>query len=473
MSLDFTRSIIRILNQYGHTAGTGFVLSNDGLMVTCAHVVRTAKPQLDGTIKIEFYHSDNQVIAAIEPNGWFPKEDVAILRVQQDEVPPNVVPVTLGSSKTARGHSFYSHGYAELPEDEPGTETPDTPANGEIVGYRTSPAGKWELVLSTKYALDGISGAPVLDTDDDRVVGMIRTAFLPPEGEGVRAEHTAFAVPIETIARICPSIKLVPPRKAPFLAPRTPDYFVSRPEIIEELKARLLTETEKTALAITAIQGLGGIGKSTLAAALAEDSEVKQHFADGVLWATLGQQPDLLSELQKWIVALHDLNADRLTNVGAASTYLKTLLQEKTLLMIVDDAWEPAHIKYFIQAKGPQCRVLITTREVEVATAAGIEPHSLDVMTPEQSLTLMSSQIGRALEGEKRRLALSLANEVGYLPLALELAAAQIKDGIHWAELLSELRQEIARLEILEIPGVEKLKDEADARNAAYEHLLT
>jgi hypothetical protein len=42
------------------------------------------------------------------------------------------------------------------------------------------------------------------------------------------------------------------------------------------------------------IQGMGGIGKTVLAAALAHDSEVREAFPDGVYWLTIGQKPNLL-----------------------------------------------------------------------------------------------------------------------------------------------------------------------------------
>ena len=41
------------------------------------------------------------------------------------------------------------------------------------------------------------------------------------------------------------------------------------------------------------LQGMGGIGKSVLAAALANDEQVLEAFPDSVIWIALGQQPNL------------------------------------------------------------------------------------------------------------------------------------------------------------------------------------
>lgn len=67
-----------------------------------------------------------------------------------------------------------------------------------------------------------------------------------------------------------------------------------------------MEDTKLGILVVSAIHGLGGIGKSTLAAALAHNPDVQERFSDGVLWTTLGQQPELLPLLSTWIQALGD-----------------------------------------------------------------------------------------------------------------------------------------------------------------------
>ena len=60
---------------------------------------------------------------------------------------------------------------------------------------------------------------------------------------------------------------------------------------------------------------------------------------------------------------------------------------------------------------------------------------------------------GRAGSGREvdRPLAMALAQAVGYLPLALDLAAVQLGDGIPWSELIHDLSAEIARIDILDV----------------------
>jgi hypothetical protein len=240
-------------------------------------------------------------------------------------------------------------------------------------------------------------------------------------------------------------------------APPKPSYFVERPEVSIELKQLLLSETtEKTGtLVISAIYGLGGIGKSTLAAALAQEKEVQAYFPDGIFWATLGQQPDILSFLYGWIQALGDYDFKPMS-VDAASLQLRTLLADKKALLVVDDLWNVGDIEPF-QIAGNNCKLLVTTREVPVK---GAIRYDLDVMTEAQSLALLRGYLRSELTAKEQKQAKSLAKIVGYLPLALELGAAQVKDGISWDELLEDLHAEIAHLEIL---------DRVDAEDTLHE----
>ncbi|MEM1281878.1 MAG: NB-ARC domain-containing protein, partial [Cyanobacteria bacterium P01_H01_bin.152] len=119
-------------------------------------------------------------------------------------------------------------------------------------------------------------------------------------GDQINVESPSTAVP-QTPSEseiLLPKRCLAP--GAPFLAPPLPRHYVPRPEHLEVVKTELLDEAQPGTLVISAIYGMGGIGKSVLAAALVQESEVQQRFADGILWVTLGQQPDLLSMVNQW-----------------------------------------------------------------------------------------------------------------------------------------------------------------------------
>ena len=85
------------------------------------------------------------------------------------------------------------------------------------------------------------------------------------------------------------------------LVPALPDHYVERTLDINALKSLLIDGSPNAGVAISgvqrpqALQGMGGIGKTVLATALARDEGVRRSFPDGVYWITLGQNPDIPS----------------------------------------------------------------------------------------------------------------------------------------------------------------------------------
>ncbi|MEH2126923.1 NB-ARC domain-containing protein, partial [Nostoc sp.] len=249
-----------------------------------------------------------------------------------------------------------------------------------------------------------------------------------------------------------------------FQAPPLPAHFVERPEYSDDLKTRLLngSSSDSRTLVITAIHGLGSVGKSTLAAALAHNAEIQSRFCDGILWATLGQQPNVLSLLSGWVQALGDYSF-KPTSVEATSLHLRTLLYDKAVLLVVDDAWNTKDAQAF-NFGGARCQVLVTTREGHIADALAASTYSLDIMKPDQAMELLTKKLRREITGTERHSAENLAKGVGYLPLALELAAAEVACGTTWNELLADIQQEVARLTSFDRPEAEEITDEASLK---------
>jgi hypothetical protein len=243
--------------------------------------------------------------------------------------------------------------------------------------------------------------------------------------------------------------------------PPLPEHCIERPEHQTPVKACLLAADTRGSgtLVVSALYGLGGIGKSVLAAQLAHDPDVQGHFSDGILWVTLGQTPDLLPLLSDWIEALGDRDY-RPTTEAAASAHLRTLLYDKTMLLVVDDVWHPDHLEPF-RVGGQHCCVLVTTREARIPDA---RRHEVDAMTPEQALALITQTLARPLKDRERPQALDLAERVGFLPLALELAIAQVRDGVTWDELLTDFQAEVGRLDSLDRYRQEELPDDSQRR---------
>ncbi|MBR8834178.1 MAG: hypothetical protein DSM106950_09090 [Stigonema ocellatum SAG 48.90 = DSM 106950] len=142
---------------------------------------------------------------------------------------------------------------------------------------------------------------------------------------------------------------------------------------------------------------------------------------------------------------------------------LRTLVYDKAVLLVVDDAWNPEDAQAF-NVGGARCQVLVTTREAAIAEVLGACTYSLDVMKPSQAMELLTKKVGRALTEKETQESLALAKAVGYLPLALELAAAQVAGGTPWTVLVQDMQLEVARLISLDNKSARDAHDEASLK---------
>jgi NB-ARC domain/SEFIR domain len=203
--------------------------------------------------------------------------------------------------------------------------------------------------------------------------------------------------------------------------PDLPPHYLPREEVLTGLKQKLLSG--EASIAITGqsqavgVRGMGGIGKSVLAAALARDREVRQAFPDGIYWLTLGQKPDLL-DLQNQLLRQLTGSKETLTTEQEAKDALREALQGRPALVVVDDAWTLDAADVFPMT-APPSRLLITTRNNEVLVGLGAEEHRVDVLSPRDALKMLAKWVGEKSPDKLPPEAAEVAKECGYLPLAL------------------------------------------------------
>jgi len=108
------------------------------------------------------------------------------------------------------------------------------------------------------------------------------------------------------------------------------------------------------------------------------------------------------------------------------------------MLLVVDDIWNAAHGEWF-RVGGDGCRVLVTTRE---ARLEGAEYDDRDLMSADEAIELFRQKLGQRWNVEQEAEVRAFADLLGRLPLALDLAANQVRDGLSWGELRSEFETE-------------------------------
>jgi hypothetical protein len=165
--------------------------------------------------------------------------------------------------------------------------------------------------------------------------------------------------------------------------PEVPAHFVPRTREMTKLRALLeVGDGRASTTVVSAVHGLGGVGKTTLVAKVAGDLAKEGVFADGVYCLTLGEKladADILIKLGLLVAYFGD-RQHQPRQIDETSSHLKGMLGDKEALIILDDAWEVGHVRPFLVG-GPRCRIVVTTRDTLIADEAHAELVDLDVMS--------------------------------------------------------------------------------------------
>ncbi|MBD1905521.1 NB-ARC domain-containing protein [Funiculus sociatus GB2-A5] len=225
--------------------------------------------------------------------------------------------------------------------------------------------------------------------------------------------------------------------------PDLPLNFLPRPVELQELKAKVLSDATQPVVMtgtthLIGVQGMGGIGKSVIAAVVAQDEEVRSVFPDGIVWLTLGQTPTLTA-WQSYLAELLEAGQRTFADVQVGKAYLSELMRDKACLVILDDVWHAKHAAAF-DILGQRCKMLLTTRDRKLVEQMEAVEYQMDVLSDEQSLTLLT-QWAKQEEEPLPAEAHDVAKECGNLPLALAMIGAMVRAKPNrWGNVLHKLR---------------------------------
>lgn len=232
--------------------------------------------------------------------------------------------------------------------------------------------------------------------------------------------------------------------RTPFLAPPRPHYaIVGREELIQDLKDQLLNTN---GLNMAAIYGLPGVGKTTLAIALANDPQVMDHFENGVLWAGLGRHPDIMALLSFWGGALGVPMGEiaKLLVLEERARAIHAAIGTRRMLLVIDDVWEASEGLAF-KIGGPNCGYLLTTRLPRIAIDfAGEGARVVQELDLKDGMRLLSGFTPGVVDSAPEE-ARALVREVGGLPLALVLMGKYLQKEAHVGQV-QRLRRAMNRL---------------------------
>ncbi|MEW2070274.1 BTAD domain-containing putative transcriptional regulator [Streptomyces sp. NPDC007346] len=255
----------------------------------------------------------------------------------------------------------------------------------------------------------------------------------------------------EELARPADEPAAVPAPLKPAQLPATVPDFTGRDSFVRDLGAQLAS-AEGTVMAVSALAGIGGVGKTTLAVHVAH--QARPHFPGGQLYVDLqgagarAAEPETV--LGSFLRALGMADSAIPDTLDERAALFRSTLDGRRVLVLLDNAHDAAQIRPLLPGT-PGCAALVTSR-VRMVDLAGAHLVDLDVMSPDEALQLFTRIVGAERVGAEREAALDVVAACGFLPLAIRIAASRLAARRTWtvSVLAAKLADERRRLDELQ-----------------------
>jgi tetratricopeptide (TPR) repeat protein len=242
--------------------------------------------------------------------------------------------------------------------------------------------------------------------------------------------------------------------------------FVGRQDEIDHLVQVMCKATESGKVAVGGIRGMGGMGKSELAYAVAQ--RLADTFPDAQLFLELRGaigNPMTPEQALQTIIRAFEPGMQLPDNLNALRSIYTPLLTGKRVLILADDALDRRQVEPLLPPPG--CALLLTSRYRFSLSGMEMETLDLEILPQpdaEKLLLEISPDIGPA--------APRMAQLCGRLPLALRICASMCDsdDSILTIEdHLKALEDERARLAYMKDPNVQDANDPATSVEASLQ----
>jgi tetratricopeptide (TPR) repeat protein len=304
--------------------------------------------------------------------------------------------------------------------------------------YLKGPYSRWELYAALWQAANKRPGfvLPVV-VKPSRLPTLIdhmrRCNLVGLPEEAARDRFREFmSRPAPPASRVFP-VELVAVSNVPI---RVPTHFMGREKSLEAIAAALRRYEGR--VAITALHGLRGVGKTVLAAAYAD-----LHRSDyrATWWIRAQSEPGMRADLAGLGVRLGWVAADEQEEPALAAVMERLRHEGDGILLIYDNAVDADALRPYLP-KGGTARVLVTSNAHAWRGVA--EPVEIRLWPKEIGADYLVARTGHTAE---REAAEALSEALGGLPLAHEQAAAYCERlGVPLAEYHRRFDAEPARL---------------------------
>ncbi|MEV4121589.1 tetratricopeptide repeat protein [Micromonospora sp. NPDC049645] len=251
-------------------------------------------------------------------------------------------------------------------------------------------------------------------------------------GYGPRAARPSVATDVAVQASreapvLSPGTRTAPlPRQLPTVA----RHFVGRRSELALLDKALLAEDCR----VVVVSGMAGAGKTVLAVRWAHAAA--SAFPDGQVFVNLrgfGPQPALtvMAALVHLLTSL-GIPADQVpSDEEQAAALFRSVTADLRLLVVLDDARDADQVRPLLPG-GRHARVVVTSRDrlLGLVVRDGAGTVDVDVLPEADAVDLIGRIAGTEVLAAEPAAARDLARIVGYLPLAVRIAAADLPSGL-------------------------------------------
>ncbi|WP_158263089.1 tetratricopeptide repeat protein [Amycolatopsis sp. CA-128772] len=218
-------------------------------------------------------------------------------------------------------------------------------------------------------------------------------------------------------------------RPVPRQLPPPPHRFTGRDSELAEL-TRAATAAGRGAVAVSAVGGAGGIGKTWLVLHWAHRHA--DDFPDGQLYANLrgfdasGTPARPEAVVRGFLEALGVPSASLPLEAEAQYGLFRSLTEGRRLLIVLDNARDTGQLAPLLPGRSA-CVVLVTSRHRLAGLVAthGATTVELDVLAPAEARRLLTRHVGRARTDREADAVDELLAHCSGLPLALGIVAAR------------------------------------------------
>jgi DNA-binding SARP family transcriptional activator/tetratricopeptide (TPR) repeat protein len=255
---------------------------------------------------------------------------------------------------------------------------------------------------------------------------------------------------------------------APNQLPRAVADFVGRASDLDRID-ELFDQDPVGLVAITALGGMSGVGKTAVALEWAH--EAGSRFPDGRFYVNL-RGYDLEAPLPAIEALTHLIRAlgqptDSIpTDVDGAAAMYRALLADRRALVILDNARSAEQVRPLIPGTASSA-VLVTSRDHLTGLVArdGARLHVLDVLPAPEAAELLARLVGRSRVDAEPDAAERLVAMVGHLPLAVRIIGAHLA-----ARPDERLAAVVARFTSSRLPQLEVADDPRTNVRSLFQH---